>query len=48
MKNKMYYIQWNSKYGTETIDETDNYETALYLVNEYNLAYGGGCVIREV
>jgi len=44
---KTYYINWKSQYGLETVDETTTYKDANYLVNEYNLAFGGGCYISQ-
>ncbi len=48
MKTKIYYINWNNQYnGIETVDETTTYKDAKYLVNEYNLAFNGGCYISQ-
>ncbi len=44
---KHFYINFKSKYGFETVDETDNRKDAKYLVGEYNLAFGGGCYISQ-
>ena len=34
-------------YGKEKIEETSNYQEALYLYANYLLAYGGNVRIRE-
>jgi hypothetical protein len=39
-----YEIVWRSRYGTEVVDTADDLATALYLVGEYQLAYGEGVV----
>lgn len=36
----MYKIIARSRYGVETIDTADTREEALYLANEYRIAYG--------
>ena len=41
----MYYILWNNKEIIENNIET--YEEALYLSNEYYLAYGGTISIES-
>ena len=46
-KNKMYYINWKSECGIETVDETKTLKDAKYLVEEYNMAFGGGCYISS-
>ena len=40
MKYKLY---WNG----EVVDQTNDYDSALYLLNEYNMAYGGGVTISN-
>lgn len=40
----MYILMWKG----EEIDSTDDYQDALYLQGEYNLAFGGGVTIKEV
>jgi len=44
---KIYYINWRSQYGVETVDETNSKKDAEFLVQEYNMAYGGGCYISD-
>jgi hypothetical protein len=39
----IYILFWNG----EEIDETENRADAIYLRNEYNLAYGGGVTIKK-
>ena len=36
----MYRIIAKSRYGTETIDECKTRSEAIYLANEYRMAYG--------
>ena len=42
-KNKLYDLV----YKNEVIEEELNYQEALYLLGEYNLAFNGGVIIRE-
>lgn len=37
----VYYIIWNR----EEVDSTEDRENAKYLLNEYNMAYKGGCTL---
>ena len=37
----MYKLYWNN----ELIDEADTKKEALYLLLEYNMAYGGGVTL---
>lgn len=38
---------WRIIWQGEIVDETDTRKDAIYLRNEYNLAYGGGCTIKR-
>jgi|TARA_Y100000310_G_scaffold188544_1_gene188503 hypothetical protein len=38
----MYKIMGKSKFGTEEIDTAENFSEAVYLVDEYTMAYGEG------
>ena len=38
----MYKIMGNTKFGTEEIDTAENFSEAVYLVDEYTMAYGEG------
>jgi len=40
--SKVYVIMWKG----EEVDETGNREDANYLLNEYNLAFNGGCSLK--
>ena len=39
----VYDIVWNG----EVVDETEDRKNAIYLKNEYNMAFGGGCSIKK-
>ena len=39
----MYKIIWKN----EIIDQADSTKEAIYLKNEYNLAFGGGVTIKR-
>jgi hypothetical protein len=39
-----YIIKWKG----ENIDEFEDKESAYYCLNEYNLAFKGGCTIKKV
>lgn len=43
-----YIIIWVSEYGREEIDETDTKADAEFLVQEYQLAYGGRVFYKKV
>jgi len=43
----MTYINQRTDQGIETIDETRTYKEAAYLVQEYNMAFNGGCYISQ-
>jgi len=38
----MYKIMGKSKFGTEEIDTTESFSEAVFLVDEYTMAYGSG------
>jgi len=38
----MYKIMGKSNFGTEEIDRADELSEAIYLVDEYAMAYGNG------
>ena len=37
----MYYLNWDYNGSVECIDETETERDAVYLANEYRMAYGG-------
>jgi hypothetical protein len=39
----MYKIMWVSQYGKEEIDNAETREEANKMVDEYNMAFHGGC-----
>tara|TARA_B110000483_G_scaffold194793_1_gene232220 strand:+ start:1638 stop:1796 length:159 start_codon:yes stop_codon:yes gene_type:complete len=43
----MKYINYKTEQGLETVDEAETMKEARYLVQEYNMAFGGGCYISS-
>lgn len=41
VKKKVYYINWRSKWGLETVDEFDDYKEARRCCYDYNLGAPG-------
>ena len=51
MTNKYRYlkvIQYNCGYGWEDVDETEEEQNAMYLLQEYSLAYRGNGSVRMI